>query len=353
MRREKQKMMIAGFLLTMLASVASVCAQEAPPAPPKPPKGDGDVIMFERHIGPHAPGVHPQIEMLPRRHGPDDTFVFVSTEMSFGHKIVKNAPYSAQATTETTQTLGDGNRIVRKNTASIYRDSEGRTRHDHSLSSIGPWAAAGEPQQTSFIGDPVSRVHYILEPRTRIARKLPLPPHTPLPPGRAPGGADTRHDIKVRVIAPPNGSADKAGVSADDDVNIEVTNDVNVVVSGDAPRTARHQKVKDNLKRESLGKQTIEGVEAEGTRETFTIPAGEIGNEQPILIVSERWYSPALQTVVLTKHSDPRFGETTFRLTNINRSEPARSLFEVPSDYTIKEGPAAPRVFRKRLNEEK
>jgi TonB family protein len=97
---------------------------------------------------------------------------------------------------------------------------------------------------------------------------------------------------------------------------------------------------------ESLGKQTIEGVEAEGTRTTVTFPAGMMGNERPINIVSERWYSPELQTVVMTKHSDPRFGETSYRLTNINRSEPARTLFEVPSDYTLKAEESHPRQMR-------
>jgi TonB family protein len=92
-------------------------------------------------------------------------------------------------------------------------------------------------------------------------------------------------------------------------------------------------------KNEDLGKQNIEGVEAEGTRSTVTIPAGEIGNERAIEIVNERWYSAELQTVVMTRHTDPRFGESTYRLTNIDRSEPARSLFEVPADYTLKSGP--------------
>jgi hypothetical protein len=96
-----------------------------------------------------------------------------------------------------------------------------------------------------------------------------------------------------------------------------------------------------NEVKEELGKQNIEGVEAEGTRTTVTIPAGEIGNERAIEIVSERWYSPELQLVVMTRHSDPRSGETTYKLTNINRSEPAKSLFEVPADYTIKEGPTS------------
>ena len=91
-----------------------------------------------------------------------------------------------------------------------------------------------------------------------------------------------------------------------------------------------------NEVKQDLGKQIIEGVEAEGTRTTITIPAGEIGNERPIEIVSERWYSPELQLVVMTRNSDPRSGETTYKLTNINRTEPAKTLFEVPSDYTIK-----------------
>ncbi len=94
-----------------------------------------------------------------------------------------------------------------------------------------------------------------------------------------------------------------------------------------------------NSRTESLGKQNIGGVEAEGTKTTVTIPAGEIGNERPIEIVSERWYSLELQAVVMTRHIDPRFGENSYRLANIDRTEPARSLFEVPAGYRIEEGP--------------
>jgi TonB family protein len=90
-------------------------------------------------------------------------------------------------------------------------------------------------------------------------------------------------------------------------------------------------------KKETLGKQTIEGVECDGTRNVTTIPAGEMGNELPINITTETWYSPELQVTVLRKFNDPRYGEDIYRLTNINRAEPAKELFEVPSDYTIKE----------------
>jgi hypothetical protein len=93
---------------------------------------------------------------------------------------------------------------------------------------------------------------------------------------------------------------------------------------------------------EKLGTQMIEGVSAEGTRTTITIPAGEIGNERAIEIVSERWYSPELQVVVMTRHADPRFGETTYKLTNINRAEQPKTLFEVPPGYTVKETPPLP-----------
>jgi len=95
---------------------------------------------------------------------------------------------------------------------------------------------------------------------------------------------------------------------------------------------------------ESLGRQNIEGVEADGTRGKITIPAGEIGNERAIEIIDERWYSPELQTVVMTRHNDPRFGESTYRLTNISRSEPAKSLFDVPSDYSVS-GPGSGQGF--------
>jgi hypothetical protein len=88
----------------------------------------------------------------------------------------------------------------------------------------------------------------------------------------------------------------------------------------------------------SLGTQMINGVSAEGTRTTRTIPAGEIGNQKPIVITVEKWYSADLQETVLTKRSDPRMGETVRQLTNIQRTEPAATLFQVPSDYTVQVG---------------
>src|SRR5579872_7151274 len=60
----------------------------------------------------------------------DQNFEYATSAIRIEGGLVKNAPYSAQAVTETTQRLVDGNRIARKTTASLYRDSEGRTRRE-------------------------------------------------------------------------------------------------------------------------------------------------------------------------------------------------------------------------------
>ena len=87
----------------------------------------------------------------------------------------------------------------------------------------------------------------------------------------------------------------------------------------------------------ALEPQMIEGVRAEGTRTVVTIAAGAIGNDLPIEIVTERWYSPELKIVVLSRRSDPRFGENVYRLANIARGEPSPDLFEIPAGYRIDE----------------
>jgi hypothetical protein len=92
-----------------------------------------------------------------------------------------------------------------------------------------------------------------------------------------------------------------------------------------------------NVKTESLGQKIIEGVQADGTRTTLTIPVGQMGNELPIQIVTEIWYSAELHTEMLYRHTDPRMGETVRKLANVNRSEPSRTMFEAPADYKVTE----------------
>jgi hypothetical protein len=297
--------------------------------------GSSGTVVIERQR-PDAPAPPAGPPPMPP---PGDTFVFIASEMSFDGKLVKGAPYSAQAVTESTQTLADGNRIVNKSTSSVYRDSEGRTRREQTVHLIGPFAAGEDAPQTVFISDPVAGVSYTFDSRSRTARKM--------PPMRfkfsttadgASGEVQSGNFVFERVPEP--GTAMR-GVPPPEGVASQIfTYKVpGPGGSGGDVMITREGGRRDNVVTESLGKQFIEGLEAEGTRNTVTIPAGEIGNERPIQIINERWYSPELQTIVMTRHSDPRFGETVYRLTNISRSEPARSLFEVPADYTITEGP--------------
>jgi hypothetical protein len=223
-------------------------------------------------------------------------------------RVVKNAPYSADIVTETTQTLTDGNHIRQSSTAKVYRDTEGRTRREQSLNALGGLAPSSNLPQVVFINDPVAGFNYALNPQNRTATKSAWA--RPGRGGQAPGSSQQMARLRQQSA---NGSAAIAG------------------------RWGRGGAARQNIKTESLGRQTIEGVPADGTRTTMTIAAGQWGNEQPIQIVTERWYSPDLQTVVLSRHTDPRMGETVSKLANVSRSEPPNSLFEPPADYKMAE----------------
>lgn len=318
---------ITGLLAVLLLLATTALAQQ--PAP------EGAVILRERVFqGPE--GVAP---------APDANVVFLATE-SFGGKVVKGAPYSAEAVTETVQTLSDGNRITNKFTSSVYRDSEGRTRREQSFKGLGVLGVGEEPSKMVFIHDPVAGVTYSLDSRTHTAHKsAPFRFELKGGPGVTTaqsqtfefkvGRGEAASSGNVIMTAPLGAGPEAARVPgpAVEHFTFRTEGGAGPLVfrTGKGPNT--------NEKKEDLGKQMIEGVEAQGTRTTITIPAGDIGNERPIEIVSERWYSPELQLVVMTRHSDPRMGETTYKLTNISRVEPAKSLFEVPSDYTIKSTP--------------
>lgn len=222
----------------------------------------------------------------------------LGAEAGMPGRVVKNAPYSADMVTETTQTLPDGNRIHQITTAHVYRDSEGRTRREPSLDSLNTLAPNSHLPAVIFINDPVAGVNYALSSRDHTATRS----SWMRPGGRA-------NQAKSAGGPPPGGRGHFAG----------------------------------NVKTESLGRQTIEGVPADGTRTTLTIPAGQIGNEQPIQVVTESWYSPDLQAVVMRKQSDPRTGESAFHMANLSRAEPAAALFQVPADYKVNDSMRPPR----------
>ncbi len=272
------------FALALVLGATALAQAPEPPIPPPPPGGP----EFETHVAVQ---------------GGEGDFVYVRAGMGM-QKLVKGAPYSAQAVTEFTQTLADGNRIHHTNTASMARDSEGRSRREESILAIGPMAGSGDHAKSIFIHDPVAGTSYVLEAESKTARSSQEPKSFSVEPGKYKMMTQRHMRDKASTTVSPEG----------------------------------HIKMEVQIKTEDLGTQVMEGLAVQGKRVTKTIPAGQIGNERPLEMVTETWYSEELQTIVMSKSSDPRTGETMYKLTNVSRAEPDPALFQVPADYKVTEG---------------
>lgn len=237
---------------------------------------------------------------------------------------VQGAPYSATITNEMVQTLSDGTHISQTTTGNVARDSQGRTRQDAPLPQIGNLSAANAPHLV-FIQDPVAQVSYTLNLTDKTAQKMPVPlAGTGNPAAAAAGGKffiqmDTGTSAMGAPLPPLPPPPPEAGIMIQK----------SVITANDAANTTT----------EDLGSQTMQGVTVTGTRTTRVIPKGQVGNDAPISIITEVWTSPELRTVVYSKRSDPRMGVQTFQLTNISRTEPDASLFTVPGDFAVTDGP--------------
>jgi hypothetical protein len=213
---------------------------------------------------------------------------------------VTNAPFSADAVTEFTQILGDGNRIERTYTSSMARDSRGRTRREQEVAMLGALAPLqGHRPRLVMISDPATGTSYTLDEQHRTARQSSL---IQIKGKLAVLAADPARTVKITGLDSPKVA----------------------IIDGPAKVATR-----------SLGTRMVEGVAAEGTQTTMTIAEGEVGNVRPIEVVTERWFSKDLQMEVLITRNDPRSGNTAYRLTNIVRGEPAPDLFTVPPGYTV------------------
>jgi hypothetical protein len=284
-------------------------------------------------------------------------------------RLVKGAPYCADAIHETVQPLLDaagqvGNRIVRQTKTSLCRDGEGRTRQEVER--------AGRRQV--ILRDPIARETWVLDPERRSARRsgafgwsaggaiavadgagwheyaervrewargtvervrggapraasAPPPPLPALPPMPA----------EAELVALARG----ATVAADQalrDAELRVIRLHSIASAPPAPAavafTAQSLAPRGPGAVSALGSKDIEGLRVNGERTTWTIEAGKVGNEKPIQIVREVWTSPELMLTVAVRDFDPRRGETNYRLANIKRGEPDAGLFKVPADYT-------------------
>lgn len=288
----------ASILFTSVLLLAGLAVAQDSPAP------EGRRSLFINQTEPlHVIGPDAGVNFMFQQRELGGEIAFVSAEMAGMGEVVTAAPYTATAVTETTQVLADGNRIVNKKSAFVARDSQGRTRREETLARIGPLSV--DSPKLIFISDPVAHTVVTLEPGRQAAMLLKT---QSLGSGSNPGSLPI---VTTRRLEGPG----------------------KIVISESIHSGSSNEKNQKSAKLEDLGTQTIEGILADGKRETVTIPAGQIGNDRPIDIVSESWYSAELHTVVLRKHSDPRSGESVYRLTDIKRGEPDASLFQVPSGY--------------------
>jgi hypothetical protein len=262
---------------------------------------------------------------------------------------VKGAPYSADVIVSNNQTLADGNRISHSDTSHVYRDGEGRTRREQSgtMSVV----TRTEPVITTrslviSIVDPVAGYSYSLDTEHKIAWRTPI-------------GASKELLDKVTAAAAQRSSQpmsdEQKARMADELKKLKAEEDKlaaggkeRAAPSSDAPSKASAEVIARSGGRGGwtgyaytpsgpLEHATIDGLAVEGRKTSETIPAGQIGNEQPIVITSEEWRSTDLKVLVLTKHNDPRTGESIYRLTNVVRAEPDPSLFMVPPGYDVRD----------------
>jgi hypothetical protein len=303
-------------------------------------------------------------------------------------EALKDAPFSGVGTTEVVTTLADGNRIVRTNTMKFYRDKSGRTRTEYSLNAIGPFTP-DQMQSVVTINDPLEGKSYVLHSAMKRADVFKLgnfgigkfgaagggmatgrvvsfgaaksvgegPATAGTPRGAPPRVATTMRSTVMAPTMMPRG----AGVAVAPPVVVMSTTTTlppppngGVIMQYAAPPAGiAAAGCKPNTKAlpapTSLGERIIEGLKVTGTRMEFTIPQGAVGNEQPILVSSEQWFSPELGVVVASTHRDPMMGDTNYKLDQINRIEPDASLFTVPSDYTQTDVGANGMFFEKQI----
>jgi hypothetical protein len=227
-------------------------------------------------------------------------------------QAVAGAPYSAEEIGTTVQTLADGTRITRENsTRKLYRDSAGRTRTERPLLGAVARRQKAEAPVIIEIIDPVEHVKYTLDSVNKVAHKQAMA-------AREGEHAAVKTAPEMVVTMSGAGSSAAAGVGSAAPAQ---------EAGEDAPKNTR----------EKLEDQTMEGLLVKGTRLTKVYPTGSEGNDRPFTVVHETWRSPELKVIVLSTDNDPRFGETTRKLTNINRSDPDPSLFLPPADYSVVE----------------
>lgn len=282
-------------------------------------------------------------------------------------KSIKNAPYSAEVISEKIQNLPDGNQIVKRTTSLAYRDSAGRTRQETRDDK--------NEVRSIHINDAVGNARYILSPAQKTAAKITIDKDISklIDEFKAKGKSGGHSEVTTVVVKGDDVHATSPGETivskrSEDGKEIHTTVTIKRLANDGGASTINRPHVRVNEQiiashideamkshamtfnfsdsvyaakavTRDLGSKNFDGVAATGKVSSYTIPAGAIGNKNPLTVATETWYSPDLQVTVYSKKSDPRSGETIYRLANVKRSEQPLTLFSVPGDYTIKDVP--------------
>lgn len=272
----------------------------------------GGAITFGRRSVPDtkpSPGPAPNLAAQAKRPDTDARSREFETEiLAFERKLVKREPVSATLLIEQ---FPEGTSETRTTTSVIYRDKEGRTRRDQ-------MPANSNVPETTTINDPVAGFTYLIQQRDSTARRTNFSLH-----------ADEKSSDSI--VATQNAIAAKQRTNAYQMLPVPITSTSEKGLKQQAAAAT----ALTGPQSERLDQREIEGVTTEGTRTTVTIPAGALGNERAVQIVTERWYSPKLKMVVLIERVDPRFGKSVYRLSGIKSADPPATLFSVPNNYKI------------------
>jgi hypothetical protein len=343
-----------------------------PPNAPTPPSPPVRIQKFESFGGPSGQDIDVIVSSAISQ-----AFTSLDGKAMLGSKTVKNAPYSAEIINERVQTLPDGNQIVKRTSQMAYRDSAGRTRTEVRDEN-------GE-LRTITIFDAVEGSRLVLNPKTKSATKInidrDLAKHIEAVREKAKAAMkDGKATIIERggpgeeiIIHRSEGGSPHGGQEVREEVNVKVIRGEGAAVSDARVKSAttaitlngpggqmslqslggelgdklaplgnlfQDRKWATKATTKELGTRDFDGVRAEGKLRSYVIPAGEIGNRNAITVSTETWTSPDLQMTVYSKHSDPRVGDTIYRLANVKRSEPTLALFAAPDGYTVKEAPS-------------
>lgn len=286
---------------------------------------------------------------------------------------IKNAAYSAEIITEKNQTLADGNQISNKMSSLVYRDNAGRTRYEVRDNK-------GNVSQI-LITDPVENSRYVIIPDRKMVTKVSLPKtldgKVATTKEKQEGNASRVYmqtnddEIIIKTLKTKNDDKTEGSKEAREEIKVinaksatsvpgphtafinATDNLINIIRTSPLPTAFTDTRWSSKTSTKDMGTKDFDGVRAEGKMRSYQIPAGEIGNKNPITVSSETWYSPDLQLTVLIKQSDPRTGEWSYRLNNLKRAEPAANLFTVPEGYTVRDVNLAQKIVIEKREEKK